>query len=82
MGGKKTTPLEHELVHTPETDSKMEFEQLPPTLDMSPIIRPTIPPTESVPHFPLSENKLSVLLDKTQDIILELSINSTEIYLA
>ena len=27
--GGKTILLEHELVHTPETDSKMEFKQLP-----------------------------------------------------
>ena len=26
--GEKTSPLEHEPVHTLETDSKMEFEQL------------------------------------------------------
>ena len=64
--GGKTTPFEHELVHTPETDSKMEFEQLPPTPDMSPIIRPVIPPTESVHPFILSETKLSVVLDTSQ----------------
>ena len=55
--GEKTTFLKNELIHTPETDSKMELEQLPPTLDMSPIIRPIIPPKETVPHFPLSETK-------------------------
>ena len=80
--GGKITPLQHELVHTLETDSEMEFEQLPPTLDMSPLIRSVMPPMESLPYFPISETKLSVVLDKTQDIILELLINSTEIYLA
>ena len=73
---------EHDFVHTAETDSKMEFEQLPPTPDMSSIIRSKIPHTESIPHFPLSKTTLSVVLDKTKDIILELLINSTEIYLA
>ena len=80
--GEKSTPPEHEIVHTLETDTEMESQQLPPTLDMSPIIRSKIPPTESIPHFPLSETKLSVVLDKTQDIILKLLINSTEMYLA
>ena len=49
---------------------------------MSPIIRSKVQSIESLPHFPLSETKFSVVLDKTQDIILELLINSTEIYLA
>ena len=49
---------------------------------MSPIIRPAILSTESVPHFPLSKTKLGAVLDKTQDIILELLNNSSEIYLA
>ena len=35
-----------------------------------------------MPHFPMSETKLSVMIDKTQDIILELWINTVEIYLA
>ena len=35
-----------------------------------------------MPCFPLSETKLSVVLDKTQDIILELLMNSMEICLA
>ena len=37
---------------------------------------------ESVPHFPLSETKISVVLDKTQDIILKFLIYSAEICLA
>ena len=41
-----------------------------------------MPPTESLPHFPLSELILNVVLDKTEDITLELLCNSTEIYLA
>ena len=70
--GENSTPPEHELLHTPETDSEIEFEQLLPTPDMSPIIRSKTPPMESISHFPLSETKLSVVLDKTQDIILGL----------
>ena len=50
----------------------MKFEQLLSTFDTSSIIRPTMPPAESLPHFSLSETKLSIVLDKTQDIILEL----------
>ena len=49
---------------------------------MFPIIRPEVESLEvSMPHFPMSETKLSVMLDKTQDIILELLINTAEIYL-
>ena len=44
---------------------------------MSPIIRPT----EEESPFPLSETKIRVVLDKTQDIILELLLHSAEIYL-
>ena len=35
-----------------------------------------------MPCFPLSETKLNVVLDKIQEIILALLINSVEIYLA
>ena len=66
--------FQQEPMHTPETDSKRE---LPPTPDMSPIIRPI----ELESPFPLSETKISVVLDKTQDIILELLLHSAEIYL-
>ena len=79
---ERSTPPGHEFVHTQETDSEVEFEQLPSTPDMFPIIRSKVRPTEPMPHFPLSETKLSVVLDKTQDIILELLIKSMEIYLA
>ena len=43
--GRTISPIEQELMFTPETDSEKEFEQLPPTPDMSPIIRPVMPPT-------------------------------------
>ena len=58
--------LGYKLVHIPETDSAMEFKQLPPTPHMSPIIRPKTKPIKSIPSFPLSETKLSVVLDKTK----------------
>ena len=81
--GEKSTPPEYEFLHAPETNlSIREFKQLPQTPDMSPIIRSKIQSRESMPHFPLSQTKLCVGLDKTQDIILELLINSIEIYLA
>ena len=60
--GEKSTPPGHEFIHTLETDSEIECEQLPPNLDMSPIIRSKVQPTESMPHFPLSGTKLSVYL--------------------
>ena len=79
--GGETTFFENALVHTPETDFETELEQLPQTADMSPIIRPIIPPMESVPYVPLSETKISVILDKTLGIILEFLINSAKICL-
>ena len=49
---------------------------------MSPIVRPEVKPLEvSISHFPMSVTQLSVVIDKTQDIILELLINTAEIYL-
>ena len=72
-----------ESINTLETESDMEPEQPPPTPDMSPIVRPEVESMEmSIPHFPMSETKCSVTVDKTQDIILELLINTAEIYLA
>ena len=57
--------------------------QPPPTPDMSAIVRPKIEPIEmSMPCFLMSETKLSVMRDKTQDIILELLISTAVIYLA
>ena len=50
--GEKSIPPEHEFVHALETDLELEFEQLPPTLDMSHIIRSKIQPTECIPCFP------------------------------
>ena len=50
---------------------------------MSPIIRPEVESLEvSIPHFPMSETKLSVMIDKTQHIIFELLISTAKIYLA
>ena len=80
--GRIIPPIKQELTYTPENDSEKKFEQLPPTPDMSPIIRPVMPPTGSLPGFPISDTKESVVLDKTQDIIIELLIISMEIYLA
>ena len=48
---------------------------------MSPIMRSKVQSMESMPHFPLSKTKLSVVFDKNHGIILELLINSAEIYL-
>ena len=70
----RTIFSEHEPMHTPETNSRRE---LPPTPDLSPIIRPM----ELESPLPLSETRTSVVLDKTQDIILELLLHSAEIYL-
>ena len=59
-------------MHTPETEKK-----LPLTPDMSPIIRPT----EFKSSLPLREAEIEVVLDKIQNIIFELLLNSAEIYL-
>ena len=59
----RTIFFEQEPMHTPETNSKRE---LLPTPNMFPIIRPL----EIESPFHLSETKISVLLDRTQDIIL------------
>ena len=86
MGEKPTTP-EHgtftESINTQETDLKIESEQPALIPDMSQIIMPEVQSIEmSMSHFPLSTTKLSVVTDKSQDIILELLMNSMEIYLA
>ena len=85
--GEKPTPLAQrtlkEYINTLETDSEIESEEPPLIPDMSPIIRPEVQPIEiSMLHFPLSETKLSIVIDKIQDINLELLMNSIEIYLA
>ena len=50
---------------------------------MFPIIRSEVESLEvSMPHFPMRVTKLSVVIDNTQDIILQLLINTVEIYLA
>ena len=50
---------------------------------MSPIIRSGVQSREiSMPQFPLNKTNLSVVIDKTQDIIPESLMNSMEIYLA
>ena len=43
--------------------------QPPPTPDMSPIVRPE-PIEISMPCFPMSKNKLSATVDKTQELFL------------
>ena len=75
--------LSPESINILETASNMETKQPPLTPDMSPVVRPEVESIEmSMPHFPLSETKLSVIIDKTQDIILELLTSTAEIYLA
>ena len=69
-----------ESINTPETESDMKPELPLPTPDMSPIVRPE-PIEMSMPQIPMSKTKLSVVVYKTQDIILELLINTAEIYL-
>ena len=84
----KNLPLnEHESltesINTLDTKWEIESEQPPTTQDMSPIIRPEVQPLEMpMSHFPLSKTKLSFVIDKTQDTILELLITMAEIYLA
>ena len=70
----KTISFKQEPRHTPETNSKGG---LPPTPEMSLIIRPI----ELESPFPQSETKICVVLDKTKDIILELLLHSAKIYL-
>ena len=86
MGTKSTSATQgtlRESINTPEINLEIESDQPPPTPDISPIIRPEVQSIEmSMPHFPLSETKLSVVIDKTQDIILNLLMNCMEIYLA
>ena len=72
-----------ESIKPPENESEMEPEQPPLTPDMSPNIRPEAEPIEiSMPCFSMSETKLSVMVDKIQDVIPELCINTTKIFLA
>ena len=86
VGEKSTSPAQGTLtesINILKTDSEVEFEQLPLTPDMSPMIRSEVQSIEmSMSHFPLSKTEFSVVIDKTQDIILELLMNSMEIYLA
>ena len=71
-----------DAINTLDTELETKPHQPPPTPDMSPIIMPEIESLEvSMPCFPMSEIKLNVMIDKTQDIILELLINTAEIYL-
>ena len=71
---ERTVFFEQEPVHTPETDSEKE---LPPTPDMSPIVRLI----EFESYLPLKEAKIEVVLGQNQNIIWELLLNSVEIYL-
>ena len=70
----RTIFFEEEPMQTPETDSEKE---LPPTPDMSPIIRPI----EFESSLSLREAEIGIVLAKTKNIILELLLNSAEIYL-
>ena len=81
---RDTSSVHASLIDINTLDIELEIEpEHPPTPDMSPIIRIEQESLEvSMPHFPMSETKLSVVIDKTQDIILELLINTMEIYLA
>ena len=66
--------FEQEPMHSLETDSEKE---LPPAPDMPPNVRPI----EFKFSLPLREADTGVVLHKTQNIILELLLNSVEIYL-
>ena len=86
MGKEPTSPAQGTLtesINALETDLEVEFQQAPLTPDMPLIIRPEVQSIEMSMHqFPLSETELSVVIDKIQDIILELLMISMEIYLA
>ena len=69
-----------ESMNTSECNMEIESDQPPLIPDMSPIRRPEEP--SLIPYCFLSETKLSVVLDKTQEIILEFLPGSAEIYLA
>ena len=59
---------------------EIESDEPPPTPDMSPIVRPEV--QLSMSHFPLSDTRVTVFLDRSQEVILEFVLNSVEIYLA
>ena len=72
-----------ESINNLESESEMEPEQPCPAPNMSSIVRPEVELIKmSMPCFPLSETKPRVIIDKTQDIILDLLISTVEIYLA
>ena len=69
-----------ESVNTSEINSGSESDQPSLTPDMSSIRGPEEPLIIS--HYILSETKLTVVINKTQEIILEFLLRSAEIYLA
>ena len=69
----RTIFFEQEPTHTPETDSEKE---VPPTPDMSPIIRPV----EFEPSLPLREAEIEVVLDKPKILFWNILLNVAEIY--
>ena len=66
-----------ECMNSSEGDLKIESDQPPPTLDMSPIRKHE--ELTLIPYCFLSETKLNVVIDKTQEIILEFLLGSAEI---
>ena len=83
MGERTIPPAQGVLTESINTsESNLEIESNPPplTTDMSPIRKPEEP--SLIPYCFLSETELSVVLDKTQKIILEFLLGSAEIYLA
>ena len=83
MGKGTISPAQgilRESMNTSESNLEIESDQPPPTQDMSSLRRPE-EPSLIAPSF-LSEMKLSVVLDKTQEIILEFLLGNAEIYLA
>ena len=68
----RTIFFEEEPMHTPETNSEKE---IPPTPDMSPIIRPI----KFESSLSLREAEIEVVLNKTHNIISVLLLNFAEI---
>ena len=69
-----------ESINTSESNLEIESDQPPLSPNMSSIRRPEEP--SLIPYCFLSETKLSVVLDITQEIILEFLLGSAEVYLA
>ena len=83
VGERTISPAQEvltESINTSESNLEIDSYQPPLTPDMSPIRRPEEPAI--IPYCFLSETKLSVVLDKIQEIFLEFLLGSAEIYLA